>query len=244
MNVFAIILWVWLAVSLSVYAFRFVRWLLRKTTGTPTTADSVPSAGSSTSTRAADLQPSAPPVGTAPLAFSLSMPDDQLTPTQRLFKEAAEQQRREAAGESTSTGLGGPPSHDSSGRTGLFAPKEPPQPPAQPASSKPIAELLRGINMPCDLVPVIDPSALDAQWRVAFSTRGFAPAEVGAQVGDELERLGYSLRSVSDTEVMATRGPDVLTVRLITNPEAARREDRPAFPTLAPGSLVVEFSSR
>lgn len=98
--------------------------------------------------------------------------------------------------------------------------------------------------MPCDLVPVIDPTAMDAQWRVAFSTRGVPPAEVGSKVGDELERLGYTLRSLNETEVQATRNDDVLTVRLIVNPEAAQRDGRPAFPTLAPGSIVVEFSSR
>jgi hypothetical protein len=198
-------------------------------------------------------QPDLPPAGAAPLVFSMNTPDDHLTPTQRLFKEAAEQKRREAAGESRSEGdsapardepQGAPVGAGSTGRIGLFAPSASSDPAVHRASSKPIAELLRGISMPCDLVPVIDPTAMDAQWRVAFSTRGVPPAEVGSKVGDELERLGYTLRSLNEAELQATRNDDVLTVRLIVNPEAARRDDRPAFPTLAPGSIVVEFSSR
>ncbi len=252
MKPFVVLLWIWLAVSLSVYAYRLFRWFMRRIGGTPTTTsgpdETMPPPGSSPPPGISPATP-APAAGASPMTYPLSTPDDHLTPTQRLFKNAAEQKRREAAGEASGPpgDPGGAPSRGSGqpvGRTGLFAPSAVSDAAVNRPSSKPVAELLRGIRMPCDLVPVIEPDATDTAWRVAFSTRGFDAAEVGSKVGDELERLGFALRSLNDAEVQATRGDDTLTVRLIINPEAARRDDRPAFPSLPPGSLVVEFSSR
>lgn len=109
-----------------------------------------------------------------------------------------------------------------------------------------MAALLKGVRMPCDLAPVTgghQTVAHTAGLLVAFATANIAPAEIGRAVGDELERLDYTLTSTSSTQVQATRGDDVLLVTLVTDPAEAMRDGQKAYPTLPPNSVVVEFES-
>jgi hypothetical protein len=77
-----------------------------------------------------------------------------------------------------------------------------------------IADALVGIKMPCDLVPLVfDRLATD---RITLSTVGFPAEIVGTSLADEVERLGYVVRPLSDREVIATRG--VTELRLTINP--------------------------
>jgi hypothetical protein len=137
-----------------------------------------------------------------------------------------------------------PAGDDAQARTGFFAAAEPTggRPPEQ--ARRPVAAILRGITMPDALAPVINPDAADpAGMRVAFSASGAEPGRVGRAVGDELERLGFSLRSLGDTELGATRDHDELVVTIYTEPGGVERLGAKAFPTLPPGSFVVEFES-
>lgn len=109
-----------------------------------------------------------------------------------------------------------------------------PAPPAAPVRAT-VAEALAGIALPCELAPLTGTEALpDPRRLVCFTDR--APAEsVGAAVGDELERLGFTLRPVSATALVAARSGTELTVTVHPTPEA--------FPTAPPGSVVVVFST-
>jgi hypothetical protein len=79
--------------------------------------------------------------------------------------------------------------------------------------------------------------------RVSFSTTRFEGAEVGAQLGDELERLGFTLQSVSDTEVDAIREDGTLRVTLYTEPASVKRAGQRVYPTVSPSAVVVLFES-
>ncbi len=67
-----------------------------------------------------------------------------------------------------------------------------------------------------------------------FTDRADA-ATVGASLGDELERLGYTLHSTSETEVVATRPDASLQVSIPT--------DASSYPTAPAGSVLVVLST-
>ncbi len=74
---------------------------------------------------------------------------------------------------------------------------------APPTST--IAELLSGIRLPVDLRPEPPADAALASTALMF-TSDADPAVVGSAFADELERLGYEIYSLSDTDAVARRG--------------------------------------
>jgi hypothetical protein len=113
--------------------------------------------------------------------------------------------------------------------------------PRAAAGSATVGDLLRGIRLPLDLVPLTTmtprPEVGD---RVAFWTDR-APAErVGVEFADEIERLGYEVRPVNDTTLRATRGADTFTARLYSTPAHANVAGIPMFPSVPPAAVVVE----
>jgi hypothetical protein len=125
-------------------------------------------------------------------------------------------------------------------RRGLFAPASDAEPAAERA---PVSALLEGMVMPCDLVPLINVDVVPSPHHVVFVTTGHAPAEIGSSLGDELERLGFTLRSETDNEVVATR--DGASLRVILHPDAAteRVDGALRYPSIPGGSTAVEFRS-
>ena len=78
---------------------------------------------------------------------------------------------------------------------------------------------------------------------MAFIAIGADPGRVGRAVGDELERLGFALQSLGDTQLGAQRDDDELVVTIYTDPTAVERLGAKAFPVLPAGTFVVEFES-
>lgn len=127
------------------------------------------------------------------------------------------------------------------GRAGYFAatPATDPQP-----TRRPLPELLAGIELPCDLVPVVrDRDIRIVDIHAAFLASGYEPAEVGRRLGDELERLGYTLGSESEQVVIATRDDGRLRVTLHPDAAGVVEDGEPAFPSARPGDVAVEFLS-
>jgi hypothetical protein len=90
--------------------------------------------------------------------------------------------------------------------------------------------------MPCDLVPLVfDRLATD---RITLSTVGFPAETVGTALADEVERLGYVVRPMSDREVLATRGATELRLT-ITPPGPDGRHLH--HPQARDDSVVVEI---
>lgn len=108
----------------------------------------------------------------------------------------------------------------------------------EPSDGAPItvAEAVQGIRMPCDLAPLVGSStaALDPH-RVVFSTTTATAPQVGGALADELERLGFSVRSVADNQAVATKPGATVTVTIHT--------DLSAFPTAPAGSVVVTLAT-
>jgi hypothetical protein len=98
-----------------------------------------------------------------------------------------------------------------------------------------VAELVKGIEWPCGLLPVVVGELLDPH-RAVFATVGHAPDVVGAALGDELERLGFAVRSVGPAEVLATGSAGELQVRL-------HGDGHEAFPAAPRHSVAVELRS-
>jgi hypothetical protein len=110
-----------------------------------------------------------------------------------------------------------------------------PAPRSAPAAG--VADALVGIQMPCDLVPlVLDRLASD---RITLSTTGYPAEAVGTALADEVERLGYDLRPMSDHELLATRGATGLRLT-IRPPDADGRHFE--HPTAREESVVVEIT--
>jgi hypothetical protein len=97
--------------------------------------------------------------------------------------------------------------------------------------------------MPCDLSPVIDPDRVFDPYRVAFSTNTATAAAVGAGVGDELERLEFTLASTSAVQLSATKHGQRVVVTIHADPAAVTYGDGQAFRNMPPGSVVVEFQT-
>src|SRR5262245_7192543 len=100
-----------------------------------------------------------------------------------------------------------------------------------------IADALVGIIMPCELVPlVVDRLAGD---HITLSTTGYPAEVVGTALADEIERLGYVLKPLSDTEIVATRGTTELRLSIHRpGPDGRHLE----HPTARDDSVVVEIS--
>jgi len=110
-----------------------------------------------------------------------------------------------------------------------------PMPRSAPAAG--IADALVGIRMPCDLVPlVLDRLATD---HITLSTTGHPAEEVGTALADEVERLGYVVRPLSDHEVLATRGGTDL--RLTIRPPGPDGSHL-LHPSARQDSVVVEIT--
>jgi len=103
--------------------------------------------------------------------------------------------------------------------------------PARPT----VAELVEGIALPCDLLPVpadhLDPHS------VAFATTGHAAAEVSDALVGELERLGFAVSPETETDAVARRGDAIL--RVTVRADAGRGAPAGGDPT----RVVAELSS-
>jgi hypothetical protein len=96
-----------------------------------------------------------------------------------------------------------------------------------------VAEAVQGIEMPCNLAPLLG-ELDDADPRtVRFFTRGMSTIVVAGGLSGELERIGYTMTQTGMQTYDAVRDD----VRL----EVAIHADTTGFPTAPPGSIVVEL---
>ncbi len=78
-----------------------------------------------------------------------------------------------------------------------------------------VMTMLEGVQFPCDLYPLTaETGDLTVARRVIAATTGYGAAEVATAFADELERLGFEVRGVSNHQAVATgpRGALHLTV--------------------------------
>jgi len=123
------------------------------------------------------------------------------------------------------------------GRSGALGPPDTPTldadtPPTRPAGSvasaqhlsSTVAEALRGIELPGDLVPIVDITTTPTEHRVLFTTRTTSVRSVAAGLADALERLGYQVSDAAiDTtgerrRLIATRSDTVVSIAVGVDP--------------------------
>ena len=110
--------------------------------------------------------------------------------------------------------------------------------------SRSVADAVTGIRMPCDLAPLIGVGEAIDPAHVVFSTEGHRPDHVGQSVGDELERIGFALKPITDSIMYADRGADSVEVLIHPDPVSVMEGALPRFPTAPSDSVVVEFRVR
>ena len=229
----AVILWLWFFIAVGVYLYRGTRWLQRR--GDPD-AEPQPTRGERKQRQLADIEARAE----AP------------SPTEALFRQAAAER---AAGKPLSAA---PPSSPASGDTGapggLVLPATPPTtdgPGAPGASPRPdgdapvvtVAQLLAGIDWPCDLSPVADTTATDLDRRVAFSTTSYPVELVAEAMRRNLAAIGYDIVEVDDRNFAGTSARGKLAVKVHAD-AAIAAENHPGWAGLPPTSVVVELTAR
>lgn len=212
----AILFWLWLGVSLVVLVVRLIRRLTRTT---PATGDPAPASGSVP----------AQPTGPVPRASWASAPPE---PDFAVDRDLDPPLDRPPPLPAPATPHGG-------GRGGVFASK-----PEASGGRATVVEALQGIVMPCNLTPVIDGSvSIPSPFRVAFLTTDADAVTVGVRLGDELERLGFTLSTMATTELLARRPGAEIRVTVYPTANAARRGIDPIFPAAPDGAVGVEFAT-
>lgn len=98
-----------------------------------------------------------------------------------------------------------------------------------------VLTMLEGVRFPCDLYPLTaETGDLTVARRVVAATTGYGAAEVATALADELERLGFEVRGVSNHQAIASgpRGALHLTVHAGNAP----------FASVPDHAVVVEIS--
>jgi hypothetical protein len=219
--------YLWLVVALGVWAWRGYRRVAhhesrqdREVRRTAEAGDAAATAGAAT----------AGPVvsGTAPVppaAADEELPEGSLV-REAIRAELEERRRKEQAAveppvaPTAPTAASAMDPADGGERRGVFARQAP--------ARRPVADAVAGITMPCGLVPMVVGTDVDPH-HVVFSTSDHDAGTVGAALADELERLGFTVRSLTDTEALATRAGD--EVRVTVHPDAR------------PAGVVVELDT-
>jgi hypothetical protein len=113
--------------------------------------------------------------------------------------------------------------------------------PAPRAARVPVAELVGGIQMPCDLAPLLADGGPPDPFEVTFATTSADADRVGAALDHELQRLGFDVARLSNTKTVATKDARELTVTVVPDAADATEGKRRRYPTAPPGSVAVEL---
>jgi hypothetical protein len=243
---FRYVLFAAVAFSLCVYGYRaYRRWIAPAPPDAPTGADPDASPGPTPSVpppRVATPLPAAPAKPKRTRGMGFTDPTD--LPSQReaaasdsLVQQVIREELARKQGTDPVRAGGSDPAGTAPGRSGLFAGGSS----GAGADRVSVAAALTGVRLPDDLVPLVGDVA--DPHHVTFITSSQPAAAVGRHLGDELERLGFQMRSESDVVAVATKG--AVTLRVTLHPEASteRLDGAARFPTAGPTSVVVEFQT-
>ena len=221
----AILFWVWVLVSVGVLIYRPIR----RRSAARKSADPLPALDGAP-------PPSDRSAGAPPSVASASTDDG---------GAAAARSGPGPFFEAPRPAAPGVPAAPDPGRAGFFAASTAASGAPHTGAPRPsVADALSGIAMPCGLTPATDGSSTMVNpFRVAFLTTEADGQTVGAAIGDELERLGYTLTTSAATELLARRPGTELRVVLYPTPSAATRGLDRVFPVAPQGSVGIEFST-
>lgn len=115
-------------------------------------------------------------------------------------------------------------------------------PAATSARGDSIAELLKGIRLPADLVPLLasGPSD-DVDSHIAFWTRGIPGEAVAKEFAGELVRLGFAVAPQRNDDLRAERDGAVIWCRVHHTPAALQDGGKARFGAMPEGAIVMEI---
>ena len=126
--------------------------------------------------------------------------------------------------------------------TGDEAELEPASPPGDDAIPSPaLADLLAGVRLPWNLLPTVDQSRDPSNDRVVLITNEGEPSQIGSDVADELERLGFAISTQGEDIAIAEREGHRLGLQIIPEPLAASVDETPRFPSSTADSVALEI---
>lgn len=108
---------------------------------------------------------------------------------------------------------------------------------------QPLATLLAGIELPCGLLPHVGPDHPDREHYVSLITTEAGGEEVARALTDELERLGYEVFALTEDDLAARRGDDLLSVRVHPRADVAQAGGAVLFPDAPSSATAVELWS-
>ena len=112
---------------------------------------------------------------------------------------------------------------------------------AQPDQPSTIADYLGGIRLPYDLLPMVPNGEKASDQRVSLVSDGAQPEVVGAAIADELERLGYSIKTLSTDEAVAVRDKQTLGLQIYPDASELSNEAGLRFPEAVAGSVAIDL---
>lgn len=244
-STFVVVMWIWLAVSLGVYGYR----LWRRITRGPKNARSVDHGSEARS------GPNQPMLKSSDPRTDPDASEEAHVDTRRSESTSADSESPDSESTESETPLLSLPgtkgqlrSDDATIGQGLFGPIEaavssPGAATNGPTGRPPIAQALSGIEMPAGLTPLIGAGAPQGTFDTVFFSTSASAAELGVALGEELQRLGYSIRSISDTDGIADRDGTQLYLTLHPRASRAKLGTEPRFPSIPSDAVVVEFST-
>lgn len=112
---------------------------------------------------------------------------------------------------------------------------------APPAAedSQTLTDMLQGIELPYDLMPVTS-VVEDPDRHIIFLTTHSNAGEVGKRFADELERLGFELDTVDFDQAIAVRGDDVVSMKIVPNADQVEHGGSPRYGAAGSGDVALE----
>lgn len=112
---------------------------------------------------------------------------------------------------------------------------------APPAAedSQTLTDMLQGIELPYDLMPVTS-VVEDPDRHIIFLTTHSNAGEVGKRFADELERLGFELDTVDFDQAIAVRGDDVVSMKIVPNADQVEQGGSPRYGAAGSGDVALE----
>lgn len=239
---FRYVLYAAVVCSLSVYAYRaYRRWIaphVGNAEAIPDDIDASASKAGAPTVAGTASESMTPPTVKRGLGFSdpNSLPSlQERAPSESLVQQVIREELARKQGQDPSAPPGSAGPAPSTGRSGLFAAGD-----GRADERVSVAAALTGARLPDELVPLVVGTQPDPHHVMFISPSGSAAA-IGRHLGDELERLGYQMRSESDEVAVATKGSVNLRVTLHPDAGTERVDGAPRFPTASMSSVVVEF---
>ena len=102
-----------------------------------------------------------------------------------------------------------------------------------------ILDLLDGVTLPHDLTP-LTARIEDPNRHAIFISPNPDAAEVGTAFADELAAQGFEIEAAGFDQALATRGPDVLSMRISPEAGSVTDGDEPRYPSADTDDVAIE----